>query len=556
MFLIPVRYHDGNYSEQLDYLLFRHDEETKAKIYDENGNRRLRPVLWMDGIRCIPSLFPVMAQDLNQKYRKDKDSGECNMMQFIISYCPEDVRRGFLDLRHAHELSMEWAHRCLSGVIGVAVTHDDGDRHSGNVHTHIIICTVKISNEISVYMKCPEKRKEGRIFNPSYRTWIEFREILVEIARREGLHVAYQDQKPMDRVSSAEYRIRLEGQKKLDEENRTIIAEGGIPETIVFRTEKQKYRDAIRDAVARSRNIPEFHNLMKKEYGILVTETDGKWRFDREEKKGFAGSTLGRRYSKEEIRAELEKNRENPTRIDLYLLNKKQKEEEQKNYRIRNSLQGYREALSPPYRDDLAGDIGRAVYDQGMALSDKSEQVAFFRPFAEAIWWIGGETMTLDNQIFRGDTFSFFIVDWEYKIKEYRSILRKEETFLFHQTILRDYGHFREEFLVSDQPQKFRREHWMELRLLEEAEQVLAETTPKTQKEREDSVQKARKDLRWAQERLNHYCHQQEQLKKVESVLEPIRPKLEEFQMERRVRQREKSKAREEKHLIPMDYER
>ncbi len=556
MFLIPVRYHDGNYSEQLDYLLFRHDEETKVKIYDENGNRRLRPVLWMDGINCIPTLFPVLAQDLNQKYRKEKVPGECNMMQFIISYCPEDVRKGLLDERHAHELSMEWAHRCLSGVIGVAVTHDDGDRHSGNVHTHIIICTVKISSEISVHMKWPEKKKEGRIFNPSYRTWIEFREILVEIARSEGLHVAYQDQKPMDRISSAEYRIQLEGQKQLDEKNRKVIDEGGVPATLVFRTEKQKYRDAIRDAASRSRNIPEFQNLLKKEYGILVTEREDKWRFDREEERGFAGSTLGRRYSKAEIRTELEKNRENPNRIGIYLRNKKQREEAQKNERIRNSLQGYLEALSPPYRDDLAGDIGRTVYDQGMVLSDKSAQVEFFRPFAEAVWWIGEEAMTLDNQIFRGDTFSFFIGDWEYKIEEYRTILRKEETFLFHQTILRNYGHLREEFLVSDQPQVFRREHWMELRLLEEAEQVLAETTPKTQEEREESVQKARKDLRWAQERLNHYRNQQEQFKKVESALEPIRPKLKEFQMERRVRQREKSKVREEKHLIPMDYER
>ena len=199
--------------------------------------------------------------------------------------------------------------------------------------------------------------------------------------------------------------------------------------------------------------------------------------------------------------------------------------------------------------------LAKYIDDSELAEIDE-EQVEFFRPFAEAVWWVGEESMTLDDPIFRGDTFSFFIGDWEYKIREYRRILRKEETFLFYQSIHRDYGHFREEFLVSDQPQEYRREHWTELRMLEEAEQVLAETTPKTPEERERSVQKARKDLQWAQERRDYYCHLREEFKKVEPILAIIRPELEKLHLERRDRQSRSREAREEKRIIPPDYER
>ena len=556
MYLIPVNYHDGNYSEQMDYLLFRHHEETMEKLYDENGNRILRPALYMDGIGCVPSLFPTLAQDLNQKYQKGKKPGRCNMMQYIISYHPDDCKRGGLDVRRAHELSMEWVRRCIAGVIGIAVTHDDGDRHSGNIHTHIILCTVKCSSEIAKTMKHPEHAKVGNLFSPSRKTWMEYREILMEIARREGLYIAYRNELPLDRISSREYRGKLRGQKKLDEENRKIIDAGGIPETIVFRTEKQKYRDAIRDAAERSRNILEFQNLLKNEYGILITEREDQWRYDREGEKGFSGSTLGRRYYKATILEMLEKNRENPNRIAWYLHEKERRENEQDKDRIHNSLQGYRETLAPPYRDDLAGDIGRAVYEQGMAISDPAEQVKFFRPFAETVWWIGNKSMTLDDEIFQRDTFSFHIEDWENEIVKFRKVFQEKENLLSFQKILEDYGHFREELFASDQPQVFRRTHWVELRLLEEAEQVLRKEEPKTLEERREEVKKAWKDLKWAQGWLEYYQQKQAQFRKVESVLAPIRPKLERYHEKRLARQKRERERQEEKHRISLDYER
>ena len=107
--------------------------------------------------------------------------------------------------------------------------------------------------------------------------------------------------------------------------------------------------------------------------------------------------------------------------------------------------------------------------------------------------------MTLDDEIFQSDTFSFHIEDWKNETMRFRKVFQEKENLLFFQKILGDYVHFREELFASDQPQDFRREHWVELRLLEEAEQVLQKVEPKTLEERKEEVRKAWKDLVWAQ---------------------------------------------------------
>lgn len=385
MILKCVLYRVTSYGEVLDYLIFQHDEITKAKLYDANGHRLLRPVYLMDGINCTPMAFPWMAEELNREFRKNMDPKDIHMIHYIISFHPDDAEYRGLDLHHAHELSLEWVRRCLPGMLGVVCTHEDGDHHAGNIHTHIILNSLKYTDEIAQSMKYPDRTRRGNRFYPNRATCLEHREILDEIAIREGLTPGYSGRFPSDRINDREYHVRYLGQKKLDEENRKIIASGGIPERKVFRTEKEEYRIAVDDASCRSRDLSEFKKILWEEYRIRLLEADGKWRYVREGTKGYSPGTLGSAYYRETVENRLAENRSYPYLIAQYLKEKQRQQDLELAELRADSLPGYLETLSPPYSDDLTGDICRAVNALGWEFSSKEEQVQAIRPYAELV---------------------------------------------------------------------------------------------------------------------------------------------------------------------------
>ena len=561
--------HGADYGEKVDYLIFRHDERNRSMVLDEDGNRDVRSVYRIDGICCTPSAFPFLARETDLRYRKNLRPEDCNMIHLVLSYHPRDMMDGLLDVSLAHELSQEWIHRYLPGFLGVACTHEDGDHHSGNIHTHILLHSVKCRNEVSPYMTHPENSRVGNRFHLSPITWMELRQKLNEFSGEKGLHQDYSAWIPPDSVNDREYHARYVGQKKLEENNRKIIEAGGIPETDTFHTEKETYRIAIRDASRRSCSVTEFKEILGHEHGILVTEDQGKWRYVKDRGRGYSPGTLGSSYFREKVLEELEKNRKDPHRVEEYLTSEKYREQNRQIALKKDSLPGYIRTLSPPFRDDLSGDICRLVYDRGMALDTREEQVRFFRPYAEAvrwIYWCGYPfAMTLEKLDHVAEDNRRDLTRSQENVELCRRKHVEKETLLFYSCAVRDYAPLKEQIANAEDPDAFREEHWMEFRILEEAEEQLGRIPGKTWKERQEETLLAGKALFRAQNDLNSYEDFQEELRQVVSVLEPIRPDLEKLQDEREnrnmeqeqeVRKKEERESIPKKRVISPDYER
>ena len=318
-------------SSALDYVIYKHDESSRAPVLDESGNRELRDDFYLSGINCAPLAFPTEMIQLESIWGKNLEPEDIRMYQIIISYDPKDAEEYILDGPRAQMLSMTLVRRCFTGTLGIACTHLDGDHHSGNIHTHVFLSSIQYSDEIAINMKYPIAEKAGDKLDFSKAATIEIREHMAVIVQKERLHPNNLFQIAGDRISNGEYWANYRGQIRLDQENQRLQEIGVEVVDTRFRGRKQMLREALKDAMFQSVSVEEFRDQLETQYQVKITESGAFWRF------GFAGddqdyasSTLGANFYKEEICRVIEHNRRHPERMEEYLAEKMQSQKTEK----------------------------------------------------------------------------------------------------------------------------------------------------------------------------------------------------------------------------------
>ena len=297
-------------SEALAYVRYRHDEKTKAPVYDENGKMMLREDYYLDGLNCPAAGFPLAYENLCQRFGKNLED-EILMYQIIISYNPQDKAQYLLDGEKAQKLSLGFARTYLKGLLGIVCTHMDGDHHAGNIHTHIYVAAIKYSDEYCEEMKYPFKERAGYKIDLNLFTEMELRRKLAEMVEREGLYPDNLTILPDVRISNREYHVRANGQKKLDAANEEKICRGIVPEERIFRTDKQIIREAIGETLERTETAEEFRNTLSEQFHVMMIWKDGAWRYGLEGSNAtFAAPSLGALFLWENIEEQLRQNRE------------------------------------------------------------------------------------------------------------------------------------------------------------------------------------------------------------------------------------------------------
>lgn len=146
----------------MDYLLFQHDPKTGVLLHNDLGQRFFREDFYKDGLNCNPDTFDIECRETNEKYKKNRRREEVKNHHYIISFDPEDVTECGLTGERAQELCMDFVRKNFPGYQAIVVTHTDGDNHSGNIHTHIVINSVrKYAVERQDYMDKPNEEKAG-----------------------------------------------------------------------------------------------------------------------------------------------------------------------------------------------------------------------------------------------------------------------------------------------------------------------------------------------------------------------------------------------------------
>lgn len=573
-----LRYSAPQYRDALEYVVYRHDEETKEPILDSNGKRMRREDFLVDGLNCTPLSFPMRSKFLNDRYRKNQEPGrELFMGQYIISYNPKDKEECLLDTRKAHELSMQYIRECFPGLVGLVCTHGDGDHHAGNIHTHFYYCTVKCSNEISSTMKHPEVAPMGHKFQPGPATTREYREKLAELVNREGLHPDNLLGIAGDRITHGEYWHREYQQKKLDEKNRQIREAGGIPEKTVYYTEKQRLRNGILDTAARHEDFESFYDSLLNNYGISLVANNEGWRYGfRGSDRSFSAITLGNNYVEETIRETLRRNWEDPSRIEEYLKGRERLLRESKPDLPDPDSPGECMAYLRLKRDnplaDRFGEIGVIAAEY----LDGENRDRILRSFPRIIHFLEKrmiQTIEVVMEIIKVALHR--ILDLYQSLQEAEKRLQDANNLRYWGSVLRGGKALRDAMESASDPQAFRKEHEGELLELHHAEKVFSQIPDSSEKTLWKNVQNCLREVRDTREKKEEWQNDEMECNIIMQELEFLNRLMDRNpQLEKRILRTMDEKApeptrtqetrsmeqehdsRQKKHRISMDYER
>ena len=200
------------------------------------------------GMNCNAFTFDAECVKLNHQFHKNNHKGDIMAHHFIISFDPRDAADHGLTPHKAHALSKEFAKYFFAGHQALIVTHADGNNHAGNIHTHIVINSLRKEKvEWRSFMENPRDCLPGYKHHLTDALLHRMHERLSEICEREHLYTVEIDQPTDKKVTDREYQAQRRGQK-----------ETGSP---AAETIKRKIRDAVDDAASRAGTELEFFNM-------------------------------------------------------------------------------------------------------------------------------------------------------------------------------------------------------------------------------------------------------------------------------------------------------
>lgn len=290
-----------NYSTALEYLMFQHNEITNKPILDDFGGMIYRDEYYIDGLNCTADTFDVECKTTNEFFKKNRKKEEIKSHHYIISFDPYDVTDYGLTGERAQALCREFAKKNFPGYQALIVTHTDGHNSSGNIHTHIVINSVrKYAVERQEYMNKIHEHEAGFKHRSTNRFLQHLQREVMAMCKQEGLHQVDLLSPAAKKISQQEYMAQRSGQKKLEELNKQIIADGFKPTTTIYQTQKQFLRNAIDECSSIAKSFEDFQSLLLENYNISVIESRGRYRYLHPERdKRTTEKTLGSRYGKQ-----------------------------------------------------------------------------------------------------------------------------------------------------------------------------------------------------------------------------------------------------------------
>ena len=295
-----IKSRNANYSDALEYLLFQHNEKTGKPILDDSGRKLLREEFYMNGLHCDPMSFDKECEKTNAIFHKNQKRGDIKSHHYIISFDPADTSECGLTGEKAQALCLDFARKNFPGYQSLIVTHTDGHNGSGNIHTHIVINSVrKYAVDWQDYMDKPHEHESGFKHRSTTRFLNHLKKEVMEMCDREGLHQVDLLSPAPAKMTRGEYWAKTHGQEKTDQVNEKIRAAGLKPASTVFQTQKQFLRDAIDDCSQLSGSFDEFQSLLLDKYNISVIEKRGSYRYlhsDRDRR--ISAESLGDNYGK------------------------------------------------------------------------------------------------------------------------------------------------------------------------------------------------------------------------------------------------------------------
>ena len=267
---------NADYSAAEAYLTFEHDEFTMKPTLDENGRLIPREDYRISSLNCEGEDFAVACMRANLRYEKNQKREDVKSHHYIISFDPRDGTDNGLTVDWAQELGEQFCKEHFPGHQALICTHPDGHNHSGNIHVHIVINSLRIYEvPLLPYMDRPADTREGCKHRCTNAAMEYFKSEVMEMCHREGLYQIDLLNGSKERITEREYWAAKKGQLALDKENAAREAAGQPTKPTKFETDKAKLRRTIRQALSQAGSFDEFASLLLRE-GVTVKESRGR----------------------------------------------------------------------------------------------------------------------------------------------------------------------------------------------------------------------------------------------------------------------------------------
>ena len=300
---------NADYGAAEAYLTFEHDEFTMKPTLDENGRLIPREDYRISSLNCGGEDFAVTCMRANLRYEKNQKREDVKSHHYIISFDPRDGTDNGLTVDRAQELGEQFCKEHFPGHQALVCTHPDGHNHSGNIHVHIVINSLRIYEvPLLPYMDRPADTREGCKHRCTNAAMEYFKSEVMEMCHREGLYQIDLLNGSKERITEREYWAAKKGQLALDKENAAREAAGQPTKPTKFETDKAKLRRTIRQALSQAGSFDEFSSLLLRE-GVTVKESRGRLSYLTPDRtKPITARKLGDDFDRAAVFAVLEQN--------------------------------------------------------------------------------------------------------------------------------------------------------------------------------------------------------------------------------------------------------
>lgn len=300
---------NADYGAAEKYLIFAHDEFSMKPTLDENGRLIPRENFRIATIGCGEEDFAIACMRANLRYGKNQKREDVKSHHYIISFDPRDGTDNGLTVDRAQQLGEEFCKTHFRGHQALVCTHPDGHNHSGNIHVHIVINSLRIEEvPLLPYMDRPADTRQGCKHRCTGAAMEYFKSEVMEMCHRENLYQIDLLHGSANRVTEREYWAQKKGQAELDKRNEKITADGLTPRTTKFETDKEKLRQTLRAVLDTSTTFEQFSTLLLRQ-GITVKESRGRLSYLTPNRtKPITARKLGDDFDRAAVLARLEQN--------------------------------------------------------------------------------------------------------------------------------------------------------------------------------------------------------------------------------------------------------
>ena len=340
---------NADYGAAEQYLTFEHDEFTMKPTLDKNGRLLPRDDYRIASLNCGGEDFAIACMRSNLKYGKNQRKEDVKSHHYIISFDPRDAQDNGLTVDRAQQLGEQFCKEHFPGHQALVCTHPDGHNHSGNIHVHIVINSLRIA-EVSLlpYMERPADTREGCKHRCTDAAMEYFKAEVMEMCHRENLYQIDLLNGSKNRVTEREYWAKRKGQAALDKENASQAATGEPPKQTKFETDKEKLRRTIRAALSSAVSFEDFSGKLLQQ-GVTVKESRGRLSYLTPDRtKPITARKLGDDFDRAAVLEALTQNAQNAARAAEKPLPKQEYPRS-----IKDRLQRNKAAINAPKQDSV-----------------------------------------------------------------------------------------------------------------------------------------------------------------------------------------------------------